>query len=224
MPRPAALLLAAGRSLRMGAGRHKLLATSSRNGAAAYEQSPSAPASCTPLIRHVALTTLAAQIASLTVVTGHRADEIRNALAGLPGEAHVSPLPSLHFVHNPDHASGIASSLRHGLQALPDDSAGVLVMLADMPHLTTEHLNLIIASHLANPHAIVVPTHEGQRGNPLLWPRRYVAAMMSLQGDQGARQLLSDRKDSIIEVVLPDEAILVDMDTPEDASRLGFRF
>ena len=220
---PAALLLAAGRSTRMGAGRHKLLATLSATAPAAPSGAPSLASAAPTLISHVAHVALGARIASLTIVTGHAAAEIRQASASLPASAAARQI-SLNYCHNPDYASGIASSIRCGLAALPANCTGVLVLLADMPRLTSAHLDCLIAAHLQHPQAIIVPSYAGQRGNPLLWPRPYFAALASLQGDQGARQLLASKAQAIQLISMPDNAIHEDADTPADAARLHLVF
>ncbi len=189
-PRIAALLLAAGRSTRMGQA-NKLLAELDGK----------------PLLLHAADAALAARIARLVVVTGHEADRVRAALAGLGAE----------FVHNPDFAAGISSSLARGLAALKDaDIDGAIVLLGDMPRIGQGVINRLIAAF--NPlegRAICVPTYKGKRGNPVLWARRFFAEMAELKGDAGARHLIGDHADLVAEVAMPDEAILVDVDTPQ---------
>lgn len=207
----------------MGAGRHKLLATLSATAAAASASTQSRPSQAPTLVSHVAHTALGARIASLTIVTGHADEAIRLALTDLQTSAASRQIP-LTYCHNPDYASGIASSLRCGLTSLPADCPGVLVLLADMPRLTSAHLDQLIEAHLQHPQAIIVPCHAGVRGNPLLWPRHYFAAMAALQGDQGARQLLASESQAIHLVSMPDHAIHEDADTPADAARLHLVF
>ena len=114
MVKIAALALAAGRSSRFaaagGQGATKL----------------AAPIAGKPLARYAAEAALASSARPVIVVTGHAQEAVATALQGLP----------LEFVHNPDFASGLASSLRTGLAALPPDVAGAIVLLADMPAVT----------------------------------------------------------------------------------------
>ena len=77
--------------------------------------------------------------------------------------------------------------------SLPPDIDGVMVLLADMPFIGPSHLNELIAEF--NPQTerdIVAPIREGRLGNPVIWSRRYLPAMMTLTGDRGARPLLQD--------------------------------
>ncbi len=187
-PTVAAIILAAGRSTRMGA--NKLLADV--GGA--------------PMVRVVAQAVLASAARPVLVVTGHQADEVRAALAGL----------EVKCVANPDFAQGLATSLKAGLRAVPSDADGVLVVLGDMPRVTSEHLDRLSAAFAASGgSAVVVPTHEGRRGNPVLWPRALFAGMLALDGDAGARRLLASHADRVREVDLATDAIFLDVDTPE---------
>jgi len=193
-PMIAALILAAGLSRRMGKA-NKLLAEI--DGA--------------PMVARAADAVLASKAAPVIVVTGHEAERVRAALAGR----------KLGFVHNPDYAEGLASSLRRGLAALPDDVDGVLVALADMPRIKPQHLDRLIAAF--NPlegRAICVPTAHGKRGNPVLFARRFFAEMAHLKGDTGARQLIGQHHDVVAEVEVDDEGVLIDVDSPDKLVKL----
>jgi molybdenum cofactor cytidylyltransferase len=101
--------------------------------------------------------------------------------------------------------------------------AGALVLLADMPFVTSAMLDRLIAAFEAErPHPIVVPTHGGKRGNPVLWPRRYFAELQRIEGDTGARHLIGAHADEIVEVEIG-EAVALDLDTPEALAKAGGR-
>ena len=183
------VVLAAGRASRMGpAGHHKLLAEFDG----------------IPLVRRSVETALAAA-SRVVVVTGHREAEVRAALAGLP----------VTLVSNPDYASGMATSLVAGLSALDAGAGGMLVMLADMPGITSKHLvKLIRAFEAEAGHAVVRAAAEGQRGNPVILPRETFAAVRQLVGDVGARHIVERSGLPVIDVELGAAARL-DLDTPE---------
>jgi len=150
-----------------------------------------------PLITHAARALHAAGLETL-VVTGAHAEAIEAALTGI----------NLRFVHASDHALGMAHSLRAGLAAVPKDWDAALIMLADMPDLEPPFL-----AHLAATPGIAVPLWNGQRGNPVRWPRAHWPALMALTGDEGAKRLLPGLK--VTEVTAPSGAIHHDIDTPE---------
>ena len=184
----AAVILAAGRAARMGDNK-LLLELDGR-----------------PLVRHAVLAALASRARPVVVVTGNDAERVRAALSDL----------DVRFVHNPDFATGMASSLHAGISAV-GDAAGAIVCLGDMPRVTTQHLDTLLAAFEAahDEGAIVVPTCERKRGNPVLWGRRHFAEIAALSGDVGARALIERASTSVHWVPIDDPAILVDVDTPE---------
>jgi molybdenum cofactor cytidylyltransferase len=148
----------------------------------------------------------------VVVVTGHERERVAAALAGLP----------VRLVHNPDHAEGgLSSSLKAGVGALGGGLDGALVCLGDMPKVTGAHLRRLVAAFdPASGRAIVVPTHRGRRGNPVLWSSAYFPAMRGLEGDVGARHLIAEHAAEVVEVGIDDDATLLDIDTPEALARL----
>jgi molybdenum cofactor cytidylyltransferase len=193
--RIAAVVLAAGRSSRMGAA-NKLLAEALAG---------------MPMVRRVVDTVLASAARPVIVVTGNEQGKVQAALRGCRAT----------FVHNPGFADGMSTSLRAGLAALPDRTDGVLICLGDMPLVTPAVLDRLIAAF--NPlegRAICVPTWNGKRGNPVLWDRRFFAEMAALSGDVGAKHLIGEHADLVAEVPMPDDAVLTDIDTPEALASL----
>jgi molybdenum cofactor cytidylyltransferase len=184
----AGLVLAAGRSTRMG--HNKLLCT--------WRDAP--------LVVHAVDAALGAGLRPLCVVTGHEHEGVTAALGGR----------ELARAHNPDFEQGMASSLRVGLEALGQGPDGVVVLLGDMPRVRAEHVaRLLAAFELGGRSVICVPEHQGQRGNPVLWPRRDYAALRSLSGDRGGRDLLETAIGRVVRVAMPDDGVLIDVDSPQ---------
>lgn len=187
--RIAALVLAAGRSTRMG-GPNKLLAEIGGR----------------PLVRITAEHVLASGARPVVVVTGHQREAVEVALAGL----------SVSTVHNANFADGLSASLKAGIVALPNDVDGVVVCLGDMPQVEAGLIDRLIAAFDPERGAlIVVPTIEGKRGNPVLWSRRFFAELMAIEGDVGARHLITQYAEAVVEVPAPTQGALLDIDTPE---------
>ena len=192
-PRIAAVILAAGSSRRMG-NANKLLATIDGK----------------PLVRIAAEAAIGSQAGSVVVVTGHEHERVATALAGL----------AVAFAYNLDHKKGMATSLRSGLAILPDDVEGAVVLLADMPKITSAVIDRVIAVFQSG--KIVVPTAEGLRGNPVLWSRRFFPELMGVNGDTGGRAVIEASSGSVIEVELG-PAVSLDLDTREALAAAGGR-
>ncbi|MTW19196.1 NTP transferase domain-containing protein [Rhodoplanes serenus] len=186
--RLAAVVLAAGRSTRMG-GPNKLLAEIGGR----------------PLVRIAVEAALASRARPVVVVTGHQHEAVAAALAGLP----------VSLVHNPDHAEGLSTSVRTGIAAVPDDAEGAVVCLGDMPQVGSGLIDRLIAAFDPEKGAlIVIPTIAGQRGNPVVWSRRFFPELGRLTGDVGARNLIAAYQEAVAEVAA-DPAAATDVDTPE---------
>jgi molybdenum cofactor cytidylyltransferase len=110
----------------------------------------------------------------------------------------------------------LSTSLKRGLNALPENCDGALVMLGDMPGVTTDLIDKLIAAFdPSEDRAICVATRHGKRGNPVLWARRFFPEMMTLEGDVGAKHLMTLYSELVCEVEAADDGPLTDIDTPE---------
>ncbi len=185
----AAVVLAAGRSTRMG-GPNKMLAELGGK----------------PLVRMVVEQALASQAKPVIVVTGHQAAEVEKALQGL----------DVRFARNPDFASGLASSVKTGIGAVPTEAAGAMICLGDMPLIDAKLLDKLIGAFSPERGSlIVVPTCDGRRGNPVLWSRRFFGELMSLSGDIGGRHLVDHHSEAVTEVPVDGDGAFLDIDTPQ---------
>ncbi|MDE8345506.1 MAG: molybdopterin-binding/glycosyltransferase family 2 protein [Acidocella sp.] len=195
IPLVAALVLAAGRSTRMGET-NKLLA---------------AMPGGVPMIRQTVTHVTASRARPVLVVTGHQDGAVRTALDGC----------QVRFIHAAGYAEGLAASLREGINALSADVAAAVICLGDMPLVTALVIDRLIAAFdPAEGREIILPRFDGQRGNPVLWGRRFFPALLALRGDAGARQILHHHMEFVAEMAVDEEAVLVDFDTPE-ALRAG---
>jgi molybdenum cofactor cytidylyltransferase len=184
-----ALLLAAGSSSRMGK-ENKLL--SNING--------------TAMIVRVAEQIKLSRAHSIYVVTGHQAKHIQLALKNFGTSFH----------HNTQHAAGLSTSIKTGLEALSSDVDGVIICLGDMPLVKAHHLDQIIESFKPTEgQSICVPVYGRKRGNPILWGKQYIKEILAISGDMGARLLLENHADQIIEVPIESDSVVFDIDTPE---------
>ena len=190
----AAVVLAAGRSSRMG-GLNKLLADIGGR----------------PLVRIVVEEALASRARPVVVVTGHQRERVEAALAGLP----------VTFVHNPHYAEGLGTSLKAAIASLPSEVDGAIVCLGDMPQVDTALIERLIGAIDPDKGALVaVPTIDGKRGNPVVWSRRFFPDLMAVEGDVGARHLIGRYAEAVVEVPVSGSGALTDIDTPEALAAL----
>lgn len=193
----AALVLAAGSSRRFGAD-NKLLASRDAR----------------PLLGHVLQTVQNSQVDRALVVTGHDAESV-GLVCDDVSQGADKPFAQ---VHNPLHASGMASSLICGIAELAEAGVdAVIVCLGDMPAVTPQVLNQLVAAFREQPgKALYIPTFEGQRGNPVLIAASLFDSVLMLEGDTGARVLARQFPDSVVEVPCESAGVLMDIDVPAD--------
>jgi len=196
MIKVAAVVLAAGRSSRFhaagGAEETKLVATLDGK----------------PVVRHVVEAALTSSARPVVVVVGYARGAVEAALARLPAT----------IVFNPDYATGLASSLRAGLTAVPADVGGALMLLGDMPRVEAALIDALIDAFEARPNTqAVAPVLGGRRGNPVLLSRTLFERAAALEGDEGARPLLAALpEDDVVEIAASSSGVAFDVDTPSD--------
>jgi molybdenum cofactor cytidylyltransferase len=157
----------------------------------------------------VAELALGSQLDEIVVVTGHQAGEVVAALAGLV----------VRTVYNADYAAGLSSSLRVGIDAVPPEASGAMILLGDQPLLTIEVINRLVNAYRISRAAIVAPWAAGRRGNPVLFGRELFGELQEVRGDEGARAVIVAHAPRL-ELVEVDGAVFEDVDTPEAYERL----
>ncbi len=156
------------------------------------------------LVNHVVTAARTAMLDPLLVVTGYAAREI---------EVEIGTQP-VRFVHNADFESGLASSLKAGLAALPLDVDAVVILLGDMPLVSADVIAHLQASFADHPHvSAIVPTYKGRRGNPVVLSKKMFSRLADLEGDRGAAQILAVAGEDVLEIAIDDEAVSFDVDT-----------
>ena len=150
----------------------------------------------------------------MLVVLGHRSDEIAAHLVGSGAE----------IVVNAGYRLGMLSSIQAGVRAAPEEVTHFVIALGDQPSLSPTTVDLLLRSGGEREGAIVVPSYNGRRGHPLVLDGCYRKEILELDPEVGLRELLQRHSDMIQHIVVPDEAILADMDTPQDYERELKRF
>ena len=186
-----AILLAAGRSRRMGKENKLLL-----------------PLAGKPLLVHMLENLEASAVDEIIVVTGYDADAVGSVL---PGRVRI--------VHNPNHLQGMTSTIQQGVRACAADTSGYLICLSDTPFIQAEDINQIIAAYPVamnhTPNPIIIPHYAGHKGHPKLFASHYTKAILQHPDPEGLKQLFHTYAESVIPVAMDSDRILRDIDTPE---------
>jgi molybdenum cofactor cytidylyltransferase len=153
---------------------------------------------------------LAARVGELVVVVGANADTIR---AALPAD------PAIRSVDNPRYKLGQLSSLMVGVQALSTDSEAAVVTLVDHPLVQADTICGLIASFRSEPISIIIATHHGKRGHPVLFSSQLYGEILAAPLDQGAKVVVRKDPGRVRHLSLDDPGIVADIDTPRDYAR-----
>ena len=183
-----AILLAAGQSKRMN-GENKL--TREIQGV--------------PLIKLSVKNILASSVNELLIVLGHQKEII---------EKLIDKNEKIKFVFNKDFESGMASSIKTGLNHLSKNTEAFFICLGDMPMVNHNTYNQLIKSK--DNKEIIAPTYEGQQGNPVLFDKSMKKKIMIITGDVGAKKILELNKDKILNLEMNNESITIDFNTKDN--------
>jgi molybdenum cofactor cytidylyltransferase len=153
----------------------------------------------------------AAPVRSVTVVTGTDAAGVEAAARRFA--ARIGEGSRLRLTHAPEHAEGMAASLRAGIASLSLDAEGAFVFLGDMPRIPTDVLGPL-AEAIAAGHVAAAPVFAGRRGHPAVFARALFPDLVALSGDQGARSVLERVGPMLVET--QDDGVLFDVDAPRD--------
>ena len=148
------------------------------------------------------------------VVIGQDGQRIRQVLAGR----------RVHLVVNPDAEADMLSSVRCGLRAMPPQCDAALVVLGDQPGISREVVAELVQALRTGSRGIVVPTFQGRRGHPLLFSADYRDEILNHYDQVGLRGLLQAHADDVAEVKVSTPEVIEDMDSAEDYQRMKTRF
>ena len=162
-----------------------------------------------PLIKLSVKNILASSIDELIVVLGHQKEII---------EKLIDKNEKIKFVFNKDFESGMASSIKTGIDNLSDKTEVFFICLGDMPMVSHDIYNQLIKSR--DNKEIIVPTYKGQQGNPVLFDKSMKETVMNITGDVGAKKILELNKDKILNLEINDQNITKGFNTQGDFSSL----
>lgn len=191
--RIAGVVLAAGTSSRLGANKLLLRLDSE------------------PLVRRAARQAAEAGLSPVIVVLGHEAERVADALGGLAVET----------VINPAYRAGMHGSIQTGIERVPHDCAAAVVLLGDMPLVTAAMIEALVERFRRETQPLVLSLYGEVQAPPTLYARSLFPAL-ALAGAGGGREVVLAHRSEAAELRWP-EALLADVDRPEDVARLGVR-
>ena len=191
-----AVILAAGESRRMGKQNKLLL-----------------PVGGEALLVKLVKSVSDSDVGQVIVVIGHEAEKIRHKLNNLP----------LSFVYNPNFSEGMTTSIKSGVKEVSPDCDGYMICLADMPFINTSEINKLIHAYSQNrikeKRLIVIPVYQGHRGNPVLFSTEFREDILEHKMEYGCKGVIMKNFESVKEIEMDDDSMLLDVDTLEDYQR-----
>ena len=184
----AVVVLAAGVSSRMGKPKQTL------------------PVNGVPMLENVLEVFRKSNVGRVVVVLGANAVEVRRQVK-FAGEL---------VVVNPQFTEGMSSSLRLGLKHVGTEANAVIIALGDQPFVLPTTIDKMVETYERSKATIVVPTHRGARGNPVLFDKSVFPQIARVRGDMGAKSVVQENAAQVLEVEVSDGGVLVDIDTPSD--------
>jgi len=141
----------------------------------------------------------------ITVVTGHQREKIEPLLAQRFGDR-------ITIVHNPDYASGLASSVTAGLKNNPSEPDYWCFCNGDKPFIKTATIKYLLAELERSKPPIMIPAFLDQIGHPTFFAGNLTSELLALTGDTGARKLIQRHGREVLFVPVADEGVSLDMD------------
>ena len=186
----AALILAAGESSRMG-HKNKLMMRFLGK----------------PMLIHVVDAAQSSNLSHVGVVVGQQSENIKKLISN----------QDVQYIENEQWKTGIASSIVAGIGQMHQVD-GYLILLGDMPFISSELINLII-DHGSSEN-IVIPEKKGRQGNPVFFGSKFLDELMVLSGDFGAKKVIHENPSSVVKIEIESDAIFQDYDT-QDSLKAG---
>jgi molybdenum cofactor cytidylyltransferase len=182
------IILSAGESKRMGTPKQLL------------------PWGKTIILQQVIDNAAASHLEQILLVLGSHAGEIA-------GKITISP--KIEIVVNHDFKEGMSSSVKCGIKNAPAGADAFMLLLGDQPFISPAIINRLLDEYQTSKHGIVIPVYNGKHGHPVIFAAKYKQELLAI-ADQGAKAVVNNHLQDILEVPLDAPEILTDIDTPQD--------
>ena len=158
---------------------------------------------------------LTSKLEKVILVLGHEYQKIRDKV-----DEKAYP-EKLQVIYNKDYKQGQSTSLKYGLSKIGGDFPQAMLLLGDQPLVTRDIIDLLLKSFQQSDKAIGVPVCKGQRGNPVIFTQAFFAELRTIEGDVGARNIISRYPHEVLKIEIKTPSIFFDIDSPHDLKRIG---
>jgi molybdenum cofactor cytidylyltransferase len=183
-----AILLGAGESKRMGFDKLSL------------------PYGKKTILEHCLDVLLRSKVKEVVVVLSNRTKGMESRIRG----------PRVKIVINPYYKKGMSTSLRWGIQAIDPATQGILIALGDQPSLKTRTVDALIRAFVKRKGKIILPTFRSQKGNPVIFDKKFEEELLRLEGDRGGKSIVEKHRQDVRRVSVKSEGVVKDIDTWKD--------
>ena len=161
-----------------------------------------------PLIKHAVSNVLNSPIDELIIVLGYQ----KKAIEKIIGEN-----KKIKFIANPNFESGIASSIKKGLDSLSKETEAFFICLGDMPNVNKEIYNQLINASFSNKDKeIFVPYYQERQANPILFSKKMKDEIQKIEGDFGAKKIIADNEKKVFKLSIQDKGVITDFNKIND--------
>ena len=161
-----------------------------------------------PLIKHAVSNVLNSPIDELIIVLGYQ----KKAIEKIIGEN-----KKIKFIANPNFESGIASSIKKGLDSLSKETEAFFICLGDMPNVNKEIYNQLINASFSNKDKeIFVPYYQERQANPILFSKKMKDEIQKIEGDFGAKKIIADNEKKVFKLSIQDKGVITDFNNITD--------
>ena len=161
-----------------------------------------------PLIKHAVSNVLNSSIDELIIVLGYQKEAI---------EKIIEENKKIKFIANPNFESGIASSIKKGLDSLPKETEAFFICLGDMPNVNKEIYNQLINASFGNKDKeIFVPYYQERQANPILFSKKMKDEIQKIEGDFGAKKIIADNEKKVFKLSIQDKGVITDFNNIND--------
>ena len=161
-----------------------------------------------PLIKYAVDNVLNSSIDELIIVLGYQKEVI---------EKIIDENKKIKFINNPNFESGIASSIKIGLDNLSKQTEAFFICLGDMPNVDKEIYNQLINLSFSNKDKeIFVPYYQERQANPILFSKKMKGKIQQIEGDSGAKKVIVDNEKKVFKLSIQDEGVVTDFNNVTD--------